>query len=1268
MVERPQATGVTKSRAVGPISYLGSGMTLQESTVGRGGVVAQSQARPGGATLAPLKSSSEAQQECPALRKQPTQQVLLAESTMGNTTSSQQDSIDLSCLPDEFIDGLRSVAEVKQHMLNGRQAKQISISYSLMRASAVYHMLRRVFIPLVRNRYEVGERGELPEAPPNKVTVFIDVDETLVYVTPIPLLKVPADRTFAFSEPPGEDKDIRSFTATPLPPLTLEEAATAAQNFDPNAPQAILYVYYRPFVKRLLMELRGSGKFEIIAFTAALPEYANPILDTLEDEEKLFDHRLYRRHCCRAPRTRTPQSELANGGEPLWSFSGEVYYYVKDLVHAAPNRDLRRCVLLDNSPVSFAAQMENGIYLRPFCGDPGDDELQFLSNMLCQLHSVEDVRGGLHTGLINAAWRSLVERDELYEIAGFPRPSAAEPAELEDLLTDSPAAKLSKMRDAAEAAMGMAQDVSESTSQRVSGEFTWNEDSPNSFEECQEKEQEDIIEAVAASREPNGHQFDERAFRTGSSLSLWHASSSDASMSAGSKDPLVTPVKGRRSASHVSISVPRASRRPTGKQAVPTSSAEPPKPSCQGGHVPSRGRGPRTPRSSGVPDEKDASRYKSCYEAGRARKEAADTRSAANSCRSGRQSYHGDSRSSLANSSDGLLGARTADDGGHTISCLKRQERDATTWCTCANTKTSDARLMRRDNSRRRVGGSATALDSNEGLSRRACDRRLLHRRGRESSADEASDLTSESSPSYRALPSRTPRESRVPKLQLQGLTNRGRERNADFGLEVGVGEEPLTPGKQPLTPSSRKARLANIEQILEDSLTLSRQQCPEPMAQSRNRLKQPATMYGCPDVQAPNLLCALQQQSPFGSNSQGRPRVRPPIAPPSRRSHGEASLGGLTESQASLQPTASRGNLTPPRPPSSFPQHPEYACMQEAQQQRLPSCAARAQEPPFVHLGAMPQRWPSTPRFADVREANEGPGELLERNPLAAYGTPRVSGPPNGVVNGFNASPRFPQMPYGTSPRCATPTEEYASIRQQVAHQRNPWKAASGPPSSYAPGTPRTAASQTYFHPSATPTPSHPSQISPTPSTARQAARQQQPSKLFAGRRMRLGEMFGGSPEGSQPQASPRHFQNNPFSQDHLIRPAVLVKTEESANFVKPSSQQQQTPMSRTPSLPLIMPYVAEMPPTSQGYPMMQSSGPSSFAPSPRKVGGGISRGSLPPMMHGAGGGPTSPANYPYPMHQSVMPHFGFPFWPWNQQAAASPLTASMSVIPRLP
>lgn len=64
--------------------------------------------------------------------------------------------------------------------------------------------------------------------------------------------------------------------------------------------------------------------------------------------------------------------------------------YVKDL--RILNRNIERVVMIDNSVWSFAAQLDNGIPILPWTGDPEDKELRELAAYLGKLSLAEDVR------------------------------------------------------------------------------------------------------------------------------------------------------------------------------------------------------------------------------------------------------------------------------------------------------------------------------------------------------------------------------------------------------------------------------------------------------------------------------------------------------------------------------------------------------------------------------------------------------------------------------------------------------------------------------------------------------------------------------------------------------------------------------------------------------------------------------------------------------------------------------------------------------------
>lgn len=88
----------------------------------------------------------------------------------------------------------------------------------------------------------------------------------------------------------------------------------------------LYYVHKRPHCDEFLR--KASKWYKLVVFTASVQEYADPVIDWLEQERKYFVGRYYRQHCT-----------FRNGA------------YIKDLSSIEP--DLSKVIILDNSPVSY---------------------------------------------------------------------------------------------------------------------------------------------------------------------------------------------------------------------------------------------------------------------------------------------------------------------------------------------------------------------------------------------------------------------------------------------------------------------------------------------------------------------------------------------------------------------------------------------------------------------------------------------------------------------------------------------------------------------------------------------------------------------------------------------------------------------------------------------------------------------------------------------------------------------------------------------------
>ena len=131
-----------------------------------------------------------------------------------------------------------------------------------------------------------------------------------------------------------------------------------------NGRNIFIYVLKRPYLEQFLQEM--SLIYDIIIFTASLPEYAEPLLDII-DKNKVIKYRLNRSHC------RHYQN-----------------IYIKDL--KVINRNLKDMIIVDNNPESYLMNKENAIPILTWEDDVNDKELMNLIPVLKYLAKVDDVR------------------------------------------------------------------------------------------------------------------------------------------------------------------------------------------------------------------------------------------------------------------------------------------------------------------------------------------------------------------------------------------------------------------------------------------------------------------------------------------------------------------------------------------------------------------------------------------------------------------------------------------------------------------------------------------------------------------------------------------------------------------------------------------------------------------------------------------------------------------------------------------------------------
>lgn len=127
----------------------------------------------------------------------------------------------------------------------------------------------------------------------------------------------------------------------------------------------LYYVHKRPHCDWFLEKV--SQWYDVVIFTASVQEYADPVIDWLEQDKKYFKARYYRQHC-------------------TYRYGA----YMKDLSIAEPN--LSKAIIVDNSPLSYRINEENAIPIEGWISDPSDRDLLHLIPVLQNLHLINDVR------------------------------------------------------------------------------------------------------------------------------------------------------------------------------------------------------------------------------------------------------------------------------------------------------------------------------------------------------------------------------------------------------------------------------------------------------------------------------------------------------------------------------------------------------------------------------------------------------------------------------------------------------------------------------------------------------------------------------------------------------------------------------------------------------------------------------------------------------------------------------------------------------------
>ena len=134
------------------------------------------------------------------------------------------------------------------------------------------------------------------------------------------------------------------------------------------------YVSERPYLKNFMKKV--CDWYQVVIFTASVRQYADPVIDRLYYSDRITA-RYFRESCSQ--------------------YEG---MFIKDLKTVCGHSGLSRCVILDNSPISYMWNKENAIPCEAWMGEnENDTELLNLLPFLDALRYTTDVRNVLRLRL-----------------------------------------------------------------------------------------------------------------------------------------------------------------------------------------------------------------------------------------------------------------------------------------------------------------------------------------------------------------------------------------------------------------------------------------------------------------------------------------------------------------------------------------------------------------------------------------------------------------------------------------------------------------------------------------------------------------------------------------------------------------------------------------------------------------------------------------------------------------------------------------------------
>lgn len=138
----------------------------------------------------------------------------------------------------------------------------------------------------------------------------------------------------------------------------------------PSGQSTTIGINLRPHWEEALDRIKKY--YTIVVYTASHQSYADSVLNFMDPNNKYFKHRLYRHNCLSL------------------SYEGKTFH-IKDM-NIFEGFSLKDILIIDNSVMSFAYDIDNGIPILPYYNAKKDVELLLCAVYLESIYKCEDVR------------------------------------------------------------------------------------------------------------------------------------------------------------------------------------------------------------------------------------------------------------------------------------------------------------------------------------------------------------------------------------------------------------------------------------------------------------------------------------------------------------------------------------------------------------------------------------------------------------------------------------------------------------------------------------------------------------------------------------------------------------------------------------------------------------------------------------------------------------------------------------------------------------